>query len=163
MTILEVMVASAVLLVALATFFSTLARLGQTESYALAHQRSLDDLRLAADSFSRDTRQAARVISGTTSRLEFDQYVGPGLARTVWEVFTDANGTRNLRRTRGGGTAVFVVALTDQTVFEYRPSSTTPDEIRRVQLFMSTKPLKDYPAVNLTTEVTLRNVAFANL
>ena len=161
--ILEVVVASAVLVVALATFFSVMARLGQTESYALARQRSLDDLRLAADEFSRDARQAVEVISGTPSRLEFDQYVGPAVARTVWEVFADADGNRHLRRTRAGGTRTFLVALTDQTVFEYRPSAATPSEIRRVRVFMSTQPLERYPAVNLTTEVTLRNVAFANV
>ena len=164
-TILEVTIAAMLLIVALGAFSAGLARTQKTSNYATEREKSLDDLRLAAAEFTRDARQAAEVTTATTARVSFDQYLevnaahpGAEIVETTWEVINTAGGLQ-LKRTRNGGERVFLVKLTSDTVFEYEPNVfTAVGEIRRIRLFMSTKPLQKYPDVDLTVEVSLRNV-----
>lgn len=166
-TVMEVVVASAILVLALATFLGGLDRTSKTEAFTSARQESLDSLRIAATEFARDARAATSITAISTTSVRFIQYLGPGTADTLWEVYTDADGSKHLRRVRAPGTAqesvrLFLVDLTEETIFLGRPTepdgSVLPQNIRRIELHMSTQPLAKYPDVDLTTEVSLRNV-----
>lgn len=166
-TVAEIVVASALLLVALTGFLAALASLNTTSAYQSGRSRSLDDLRITAGRFAKDVRHSAGLISAEDDRVVMSTYVSDSLATVTYEVVTSADGVRNLERTVStGGSQVFVVKLTDDSIFTFDNDEdpgdavlvTQPSNTRQVGIHMETKPSVRHPAVVLSTEVTLRNV-----
>lgn len=167
-TVSEIIVASAILLLALTGFLSSLASLHTTSGYQSGRSRSLDDLRITAGRFAKDIRHSAGLTLAEDSRVVMSTYVNGVLSTVTYEVVTGGDGVRNLERTVStGGSQVFVVKLTDDSIFTFDNDEdlgdgvlvTAPANTRQVGIHMETKPSKRHPAVVLSTEVTLRNVS----
>lgn len=159
---MEAVVASSILLLALATFVASLGSSQSASSFATSRNRSLDELRLAASGFSREARQAQVVYLPTSATsVSFSTYVGGVLKDVTWETVTTA-GVTDLVRKVGVTTRAYDLNLTTASVFSYLPgvpaTTTIPASAPKLTLTMATKPKSKFPAVLLTTEVSLRNV-----
>ena len=156
LTVVEVSMASSILLISLAVFFGSLTTTQQTTAFAEQRHRAFDQLRITADVFAKDIRQAVSINVATPSLITMETYVNQVVTTVTYRVVTEA-GQRNLKRTQGAATSVFVVKLTDSAVFGY--DSDVPNLVRRVRLLLTTIPDTRYGDVSLSTEVALRNVS----
>lgn len=154
-TVMELTVACAILLAALAVFFGAIASLQQTSAYQSTRSRSLDDLRLTAGIFAKDARHATGVTSIAADKVVMNTYVNGTVTPVTYEVIV-SGAERDLKRTVNGGSQLFVIKLTDASIFSF--DSADPATVRRINLHMETQPSTRYPAVVLGTEVSLRNV-----
>ncbi|MGH9285034.1 MAG: hypothetical protein ACRD0M_05055 [Acidimicrobiales bacterium] len=165
------MVASAILITALAVFLGALASTQRTANYQGGRNRALDDLRITADVFAKDARHARRVVSGVGDSVTLETYVGGVLKDVTYTVVT-AGGQTNLERvTAASASRLFVIRLTDDSIFRYDnevctdpldPTTCTlpdPSQTRLIRLHMESLPHPNYPPVVLATEVSLRNVS----
>lgn len=155
----EVSIASLVLAIALVAFLTSLVSTQDTEQYTRLRNEALDDLRLMANTFAKEARQATAVTVNDPSRAVMVTQVGGTATTVTWEVVT-VDGASNLRRTTATSTRVFVIKLADPAVFTYNNSATPipASTVRTVRLELATKLSSRYPAVSLGTEVSLRNV-----
>jgi hypothetical protein len=151
--VVEVVVASALLLAALAIALAGLDSQSRTSAYATQRSQSLDDLRIMSTDFSKDIRAAAGATAANSSDLTVRTYVGGSLTTVRWRAF----GNR-LERVAGSATRVYVVDLVTTAVFGFVPDTADPTSIRRVRLTLSTEPDPRYPPVTVETEVEMRNV-----
>ena len=172
-TVSEIMIASAILLVALSSFFAAIASLQRVSSYETGRNRSLDDLRVTASAFAKDARHAVRIASASKSEVTMETYVNGSPKLVTYRVFGPPE-NRNLERLESGGAPrTFVIRLTSESIFTYNPGQveldppppavpllqlSRPQDVRLVGIRMSSKPTRDDPAVELATEVLLRNV-----
>ena len=159
-SLVEVLVASALLMVALGIALSSLDSQTRTASYSQQRSESLDDLRFMATTFARDVRASTGATAATASDLTIRTYTGgtasvAGTTTTVrWRAFGD-----RLERTTGGATRTFVVDLVSPAVFSYVPDTAVdPATVRRVAISLGTEPDPRFPVVTLETEVEMRNV-----
>ncbi len=159
-SLVEVLVASVLLLAALGIALSSLDSQTRTASYAQQRREALDDLRFMAARFSRDVRASTGATAASASDLTIRTYTGgtatqPGTPTTVrWRAYED-----RLERTAGGATRTFVVDLVSPAVFSYVPATAAdPSSVRRVSIALGTEPDPRYPLVTLETEVEMRNV-----
>lgn len=147
------------MLMASGALLSVLVSMNNMSAYQTGRVRALDDLRITAGVFAKDARHAQEVVSAEQNSVEMVTYVQNGVQKVVrYEVVTDSTtGHRNLERTEAGGAPrLFVIRLTDQSIFEF--DSADPAAIRNIGLHMETLPSPKYPPVVLETEVSLRNV-----
>ena len=150
-TIIETVVASALLLLVLATLLGALSSVTEASVYASDRSESLDQLRLMAANLGKDVRQASRVTTATQTEITLDTLVA-GAPRTVtWRVTSG-----RLTRTAGADTQVYVIDLSDEEVFSYN-GETTPSLITRVRVALATQPDPRRPAVVVETETEMRN------
>lgn len=169
-TVVELTVAMAILVAAVAGLMTILVSFQNTAAFQSERNRALDDLRVTAGAFSKDARHASRVTaylpvdaSGGSS-ISFETYVRGTLKIVTYRLVVDPTDSSkwNLERLADGGTRLFVIKLTSNSVFLPAPlpsaDPTSIASIRRVQLHMETKPQVKHPAVVLATEVSLRNV-----
>ena len=158
-TIVEVIVASLMLAIAAAVFLTSLVSTQNTEQYTRLRNEALDDLRLMANVFAKEARQATAVTTNNPSRVVMWTRVDGTATPVTWEVVT-VGGVSNLRRVTSSSTRVFVIKLVDTAVFTYNSSATQipASTVRTVRLDLATKLSSRYPAVSLGTEVSLRNV-----
>lgn len=159
MTLLELTVASAMLLLVLGVFLGSLVSNQDAEQYTRLRNEALDDLRLMANAFAKEARQATRVTTNGDSRMVMDTSVA-GVTRSVtYEVVAGGAGVRDLRRVQGSSVRVFNVHLTSASVFTYNDGGVIPpQDVRSVRISVGTRLSPRYPPVSLTTEVSLRNV-----
>ena len=153
------MVASMMMAVVAAVFLSSLVSTQNTEQYTRLRNEALDDLRLMANTFAKEARQATAVSTNQSSKVVMVTRVSGTPTTVTWEVVT-SGGVSNLRRVAGTSTRVFVIKLVSTSVFTYN-NSTTPipaSTVRTVRLDLATKLSSRYPAVSIGTEVSLRNV-----
>lgn len=151
-SLIEVMIASALLLVALVTLLSALSSVTESSVRTADRSASLDQLRLMAANFGKDVRQANRVSAATSSTITLETLVG-GVPSSVRWTATD----EQLTRTVGSASQVFVIDLTAAEIFSYQ-GETTPSKIRRVRMSLATQPDPRRPPVALETETEMRNV-----
>ncbi len=158
--LIEVLVASVLLLSALGVALSTLDSQTRTSVYSQQRSVALDSLRQMATTFSKDVRSSTGATAATSSDLTVRTYTGGtattnGTLTTVrWRAFAD-----RLERTSGGTTRTFVVDLVSPAVFSYVPDTAAdPATVRRVGISLGTVPDPRFPAVTLETEVEMRNV-----
>lgn len=154
-TVLEMVIATTILSIALVAFLASLGSSQSTSEFAASRNRSLDELRLAAAAFTREARQASSATLCATppcSSVTLATYVdGIFTPAIVWRAEVDAaTGRIELKRTDGSTTRVFAAALTSANVF-------AAPAVNRLKLTMATKPKTNYPPVVLETEVSLRN------
>jgi hypothetical protein len=152
-TVVEVVVASALLLAALALALSGLDSQSRASAYATQRSQALDDLRIMSTDFSKDMRAAAGATAATSSDLTVRTYIRGSLTTVRWRAFEN-----RLERIAGTSTRTYVVDLTTPAVFGFVPDTTDPASVRRVRLTLSTEPDPRYPAVTVETEVEMRNV-----
>lgn len=159
-TVIEIMIASLILMTALVGFFGSLASLQKTSGYQAGRTRALDDMRITASAFAKDARHASKITSASASSVTMSTYVQGTLKNVTYRVVT-TGGETNLERVEvAGAPRLFVIRLTDSSIFTFTPNDTTrPADIRLVGIHMETKPTKGDPAVVLATEVLLRNVS----
>ena len=158
-TLIELVVASALMLLASGALITILVSMNNMSAYQTGRVRALDDLRITAGVFAKDARHAQEVVEADDNSVEMITYVQNGVQKAVrYEVVTDAaTGDRNLERTEAGGAPrLFVIRLTDASIFNF--DSTDPGSVRNIGLHMETRPSTKYPPVVLETEVSLRNV-----
>ena len=158
-TVAELVVASMILMAALVGFFGSLAAVQRTSSYEAGRTRALDDMRVTASAFAKDARHAVGITSASASQVVMTTYVG-GVEKSVTYRVVTTGGETNLERLeQGGAPRLFVIRLTDSSIFTFTPDDlTAPEDIRLVGIHMETKPTSNDPAVVLATEVLLRNV-----
>lgn len=159
-SLVEVLIASVLLMVALGIALSSLDSQTRTASYSQQRSEALDDLRLMANTFARDVRASTGATAATSSDLTIRTVSGgtgttPGSVTTVrWRAFDD-----RLERTVGGATRTFVVDLVSSAVFSYVPDTPAdPASVRRVSVALGTVPDPRFPAVTVETQVEMRNV-----
>ena len=157
MTVVEVVVTMALLVVAMGALFMSVDRATTTSTFAQRRNEALDDLRIMAAAFGKDARQgiAASVVSPT--QFAFDSYVDGDEAEVVWRAVTSTEGDRLERVVDGGVANVYVVDLTTTAVFSYF-GEVNPAEVNRVRLSLATRPDDRFEPVGLSTEVEMRNV-----
>lgn len=153
---LEMVIATSLLTLALAAFLASLGSSESATEFATSRNRSLDELRLAASAFSREARQAtsALVDPGGTS-VTFSTYVNGVLKPNILWRTISAGGEINLERVDNGVSPatvrIYPLRLTTANVFIKAPGTLT--------LNMATMPKPKFPPVVLTTEVSLRNAS----
>jgi hypothetical protein len=155
-TVLELVMASTLLLVVLATALSGLGSSMQTGRYATERDKSLADLRIMAAVFSKDARQATKVTTASASQVVMDTYVNGTIRNVTWTALAG-----KLTRTvagAGGENRVYLVDLTTTAVFSYY-DETDPARVTRIRLAIATRPLKNHPAVEILSDAELRNAA----
>ena len=150
---MEVVVASALLLTALAIALAGLDTQARTSAYATQRSQSLDDLRIMSTDFSKDIRAAAGATAASSTDLTVRTHVGDALATVRWRAFEN-----RLERIAGTSTRTYVVDLVTPAVFGFVPDTSDPTSVRRVRLSLSTEPDPRYPPVTVETEVEMRNV-----
>ena len=168
---MEVVISSMILVTAVAVFFAALASVQRVSAYEAGRTRALDDLRVTAGTFAKDVRHAQSISAvgwldpanraKGARELTMTTYVGSSSATVRYHLVQDAaDPTKwNLERESQGGSRLFVIKLTDQSVFRPWPLDVTNvNQIRRVELHMQTEPNRGYQPVVLATEVSLRNV-----
>lgn len=158
-TILEVTIGSLLLLTAAGVLFSGLISTQNTEQYTRKRNEALDDLRLMANTFAKEARQATSVSVNNPGKVVMSTNVGSTPTTVTWEVVTNG-GVSNLQRVSGTSTRVFVIKLVSTSVFTYNNSAAAipASSVRTVSLDLATKLSSNYPSVSLATEVSLRNV-----
>ena len=161
-TVPELMVASAILMIALAGFFASFASLGQTSTYTAGRQRALDDLRITAGVFAKDARHATEIVDFDFSdgtEVVMETFVQGVTKQVTYQVVADDDDPSkyNLERVElGGSPRLFVIKLTSESIFT-TDNLSDPSLIRTIGIHMETQPNEKYPAVVLGTEVALRN------
>jgi hypothetical protein len=156
MTVIEVTIASMVLIVALGTFLGALMSGMSTSRYGADRNQALDDLRTTAAVFSKDVRQAVSVSTATQSRVVLSTYVGGALKTVTWEAVTAGTGEFNLQRTLTTGSKLYVVKLTTNAVFSYF-GEVDPTKVHRIRLFLASKPSPKHPELVINSDVEMRN------
>ena len=152
-SLMEVVVASALLLTALAIALAGLDTQARTSAYATQRSQALDDLRIMSTDFSKDMRAAAGATAASSTDLTVRTYVGGSLKTVRWRAFEN-----RLERIAGTSTRTYVVDLVTSAVFGFVPDTADPSSVRRVRLTLSTEPDPRYPPVTVETEVEMRNV-----
>jgi hypothetical protein len=182
MTVTELAIASALLMVALAVTLGALSTFQSTQAFGDRRTQTLDSLRIASAAFSRDARQArlaavvglgpansrcqqADVFCGDT--LTFDTVVSGSPVQLVQWKFETVNGLVKLVRTdpNTGKQRIFADTLigtstsTLSSYFEYREvtAAVTAGTKPTIAVRLNTVPAKKDPNIGLTTKVALRN------
>lgn len=159
MTVIELTMASLILMAALVGFFGSLVGLQRTSGYEAGRTRALDDMRITASTFAKDARHAVGITSASASEVVMTTYVGGNPKSVTYRVVTTGGETNLERIESGAAPRLFVIRLTDSSIFTFTPNVTSaPEDIRLVGIHMETKPTKNDPSVVLATEVLLRNV-----
>lgn len=149
------MVASAVLLTALAIFLGSMVSGMSTSRYAQIRNETLDDLRLTSAAFTKDARQAVKVRTALIDQVVMDTYVNGTLQTVTWRVVNEG-GVLNLRRDQNGGSRVFDIHLTTDAVFSYY-REVDPARVNRMRLVLATQPDPKYPPVQVEADAEMRN------
>jgi type II secretory pathway pseudopilin PulG len=151
-TIVEVVITTALLSLVMAVLWSTLWQAQRTESYTRGRTEALDDMRLALNRMSKDLRQATDIVgTPTPSRIEVTTYVDETLEDVVYEV----TGSRLTRTVAGGAKEIVRSDLVSSAVFEYEPDADTAT-IVKIELVVKPNNLPD-TTLTLDSEVDLRN------
>lgn len=157
MTTLEVVVTTALLVVAMTALFMGIDRATTTSTFAQRRNEALDDLRVMAAAFGKDARQGVSASVVSPTQFRFDTYVDGDPAEVVWRAVPDPSGDRIERVVNGGIVRVYVVDLTTTAVFSYF-GEVNPADVNRVRLSLATRPDDRFAPVGLSTEVEMRNV-----
>lgn len=184
MTVLELIVASAILLVVVAVAMGGLSAFQRSQEFARNRSATLDELRVAVAAFSREARQAGSVtVTGTApstgcnaptvvcgSRVVLNTFAaGQPVTAVTWEIKEHPAGSGKFRlvRTTASGTqriygeeVLPVVSSSSQAFFAHGfVGSSNPEAKPTLTVKLSTQPQKRDPVVSLTSKVSLRNAA----
>jgi hypothetical protein len=157
------MVGVAILGIATIAMLLTLGRAAETAQFSSDRNESLDQLRVMSANFAKDVRQGVRASYAGPSAMTFDTYVGGTLTSVTWRVVTTGGQERFERQIGAAASVVYVVDLTTPNVFSYYQADTDvavadPSEVTRVRLTLATQPDPRHPALEVATDVEMRNV-----
>ena len=154
-SLVELVVASTLLLVALAAILGAFAQSQSTATADDAHREATDSMRRAADVFAKDVREANSVSVATSDTLVMATTVNQAAATVTWRTTTD-HGAVVLQRQIGTHTAETVVrGLSATEVFVYTPND--PASVHKILLTLAGATTSGRRPVDISTEVTLRN------
>ena len=149
---IEMVVASTILLLAVAAVLGGLDSSTRTARFADDRSQALDDMRIMTVDFGRDVRQATEATSISTSELALNTYVGGTLTQVTWR----ATGSRLTRTVSGGNERLYLIDLVTSAVFSYS-GVVDPRDVARVRLTLATRPDARYEPVSVETDVEMRN------
>lgn len=152
------MIASALLLLVVGFFLSSLDSASSASRYQRVRGETLDRLRLAAARFSKDARQAIEVSVADQDRIVMDTYVGTTAKEVTWRAVADPAGGYNLERTvTGSGSEVLVVSVLYPEVFSYYGLRLDVTQVNKVRLVLEAQPDPKHPTLVLSSAVEMRN------
>ena len=152
-TLIEVVLASALLLLVVAAFLGAFHSVEKSEAYVGGRSQSLDDMRVTMARLTRDLRQGSGVVgTPTASHLVLSTYVG-GVSK---QVTYDATGTTLTRQVAGASAVVLQRGLATTSVFSYSPAADSP-QVVTVTLTVVPPSAPD-TTVTIDSEVRLRNL-----
>ena len=165
LTTVELIIASALLMMAMVSFLATLGSMQKTANYQATRNQALDDLRTTAGVFAKDARHAQLITLARPDEVVMDTYVSGQIKSVRYQVVMNGAERDLVRIVDGGAERVFVIRLTSASIFSYDIPQADLDSdpqkasrVRRAQLIMESRPSKSHPPVVLSTEVSLRNV-----
>jgi hypothetical protein len=146
------MIVSALFLLVMGVVFSMLVGAQRSEAFESGRGQALDDMTVTMDRMTKDLRQATSVVgTPTASHIEMMTYDNGVLQ----DVMYNATGT-TLTRTEGGQLSIQQQGLASTDVFNYVPSTTTPQDVQ-IALVVAPPNLPS-TTVTLDGEVHLRNL-----
>jgi hypothetical protein len=154
---LEIVIVTLVLSVAVIALMSSLVNATRAASYSQERNENLDDLRVMTAVFSKDVRQGVEASVASQSEFTFDTYIDGDLHEVSWRASTVGGADRLVRSVDGVTTSTYVVDLTTTAVFSYF-EEVNPADVSRVRIALATQPDQRFAAVDVATEVEMRNV-----
>lgn len=159
-TLVELSIASAILLVVVGAILGSLSSTQRSSQFVQERGRVLDEMRISMERMSKEIRQAEAIDAGSTaSVLQIDTFVG-GVSKTV---VYEAEGTTLARSVVGeaGSYTLIEDELSSPSVFAYTlPESGSPvTDAKVIGITLTVEP-EQLPetVLSLTSEVRLRNV-----
>lgn len=153
-TILEVVVAAAILLAVTSAMLGTFTVAQRTTARNAARAESLGELRVVVQRLTKEARQAKLVRAGSSvSRLDIDTYINGAPRRVTYE----ATGTTLTRAVDGGAAIVVLERLTNTSIFRYAPSLEDATDIAMTVTVQPQTFDSDGARVSLSAEVEMRN------
>ena len=156
-TLVELLTASALLLVVMAAMFSVFGGMQRFGARQASRSQSSDVVRLAMERMTKEIRQATNVrTTSTASYLDIDAYVGGVETRIIY----DATSGTTLTRTVDGVTLPIVERLESSSIFLYSSDPSTGAQPSVVTISLSVSPEKfsvDETTIDIDSEVQLRN------
>ena len=151
------MIASTLLLIALAAILGSFAQAQKTASAEDTHTQSLDGLRQAVDVFAKDVRESTVVSSGSSTAVVMTTTVNETVNTVTWRTAT-VGGRLVLQRQVGSATAETMVdRLLAGDVFVLTPND--PASVQRILLTIRASGGQSRAEVDLSTEVTRRDAS----
>lgn len=155
MTIVELLIASTILLIVLLVCFDALDSVSKSQAYQSNRTNTLDDMRAVLNRMTKDLRQATAVdeTASSASQLTFTTY----LNGTPTQVVYTASGTTLTRQVGTGSAFTVLDHLSNTNLFTYTPTLGSTG-VQWVDISISVTP-KGYPSTTLVleSEVNLRN------
>lgn len=151
-TAVELVTATALLLLIVAATLSVFLGVQRSENFVSDRAKALDDLRLTMGRISKDVRQAESVAAtSTASRLDVVTFVSGNRSTVVYE----ASGTELTKTVDGGAPVVILENLASTSLFLYTPSV---DDAKVVTVTLQVEPpARPETIVQLSSEIRLRN------
>ena len=151
-TIIEVVVATALLMVVFIVMFNTLWSVQRSEAFTRGRTTAMDNMRVSLNRITKDVRQA-NDINGTPtpSHLDIDTFVNGTPAHIVYDV----TGGTITRQVNGSAPVVMHQELTQDAIFTYEPDADAPDTVK-IELVVKPSNLPD-TRITLSSEIELRN------
>jgi Tfp pilus assembly protein PilW len=152
-TLVEVVFASALLLVVVGAFLAAFVSVQKSEAYVSGRSEALDDMRLTMARMTRDLRQGTVVApTSTASHLVVTTYVR-GMQQ---QVTYDANGSSLTRQVASAAAVEVQGGLGTTEIFAYAPSAEAA-EVVTITLTVVPPSAPD-TTVTIDSEVRLRNL-----
>ncbi len=155
MTLIELMIASTLLLVVLLVTFDALDTTSKSQAYQTNRSSTLDEMRGVLSRMTKDLRQATSIdeSASSTSTVTFTTYVNDVSTQVVYT----ASGTTLTRKVGSGNPVTIETHLSDTAVFGFNPEL-GGSGVQWVDITLTVSP-KGYPTTTLVldSEVNLRN------
>jgi Tfp pilus assembly protein PilW len=152
-TLVEVVFASALLLVVVGAFLAAFVSVQKSEAYVSGRSEALDDMRLTMARMTRDLRQGTVIApTSSASHLEVTTYVRGSEQPVVY----DASGTSLTRQVASAAEVELQGGLGSTAIFSYEPSAENA-EVVTITLTVVPPSAPD-TTVTIDSEVRLRNL-----
>ncbi len=155
MTLIELLIASSLLLVVLLVTFQALETTSKSQAYQANRSDTLDEMRNVLNRMTKDLRQATSVDEtlSTPSTVSFTTYING----TSTDIVYTASGTTLTRKVGTASPVTVMTHLASTNVFDY-VSAGTVSGVQWVDMNLQVTP-KGYPSTTLVldSEVNLRN------
>ena len=155
MTLIELLIASTLLLVVLLVTFQALETTSKSQAYQSNRSDTLDEMRNVLSRMTKDLRQATSIdeAASSASTVTFTTYVND----VSTEVVYTASGTTLTRKVGTDNAVTILTHLASTSIFGYNPAL-GGSGVQWVDINLSVSP-KGYPTTTLVldSEVNLRN------
>jgi len=153
-TLLELVTASALLMITVASMLSVFETLQRAAVREQSRAETTDQVRISMDRMTKEIRQAETIRAGSTaSFLDMDTYIDGQPKHIIY----DATEPNVLKRTVDGNTVTLLERLTISALFTYEPDATDPAVITVELVAKPEKFQRDPTEIALQSQVKLRN------